>query len=359
MHVTHVTALIVVVLPLTALAAQEAAPASERLLVLNKGEATASLIDPRTRKEVALVPVGDGPHEVAVAPDGRTAVVCNYGGQKPGNSLTVIDVAAGKALRTFELRGPEPGSDTAAEEPRAYLRPHGVQFLPDGQRVAVTSEQARRLLVVDVGSGQVVRALPTGQRTLHMVALATDGRTAFGTSIHDGSLGVFALAGDADAAPARLLPTGAGAEGIAVRPGSGEVWVGNREADTVSIVDAAGVAVVANLETARFPIRVAFTPDGTKALVSCAEAGEVQVFDAVERRLAHTIVLGGDKTELSPLPIGICVQPDGDFAWVACQRGEFLAVIDLRTFAMVDRIQARRGPDGMAFARIAAADAGR
>ena len=58
---------------------------------------------------------------------------------------------------------------------------------------------------------------------------------------------------------------------------------------------------------------------------------------------------------MAPLPIGICVQPDGDFAWIACQRGEFLAVIDLQTLAMVDRVQARRGPDGMAFASIAAA----
>jgi YVTN family beta-propeller protein len=294
------------------------------------------------------VAVGTGPHEVAVSPDGRTAVVCNYGDQRPGDSLTVIDVAAAKAVRTIELERTDGGAG------RSWLRPHGIQFLPGGGRVVVTSEQARRLLVVDLESGKVVTALPTAQRTLHMVALAEDGRTAFGASIGDGTLGVFALETAAEPAPARLLETGDGAEGIAVRPGSGEIWVTNRAADTVSVVDKEGKAEVAELEAASFPIRVAFTPDGARALVSCAEAGVVQVFDCKKRELAGTIVLGGDKTELSPLPIGVCVQPDGRFAWVACQRGEFLAVIDLQTLALVDRVPARRGPDGMAFARIAA-----
>jgi DNA-binding beta-propeller fold protein YncE len=77
----------------------------------------------------------------------------------------------------------------------------------------------------------------------------------------------------------------------------------------------------------------------------------VQVFDVATKKLAHTIDLLGDKTELSPLPIGICIAPDGDRAWIACQRGEFVAVVDLSTFAMVDRLPIGMGPDGMAYAR--------
>lgn len=362
-----------------------------RLLVLNKAEATASIFDVESRHEIALVPVGDGPHEVAVAPDGRTAVVANYGGQRAGSTLTVIDVAAGAALRTIELLQPgRSASGQAADEEKRFLRPHGVQFLPDGGRVVVTSETQRRLLVVDLDARAVVRALPTVQPLLHMVALADDGRTAFGTSMRDGTLGVFDLgngrddaargtatgddaaretatgdgaargtaAGDeaaranAGAGAARVIATGAGAEGLAVRPGTSEVWVANREADTVSIYDAQRGEVVAELPTGESPIRVACTPDGARAFVTCAEAGLVQVFDCARRELVSAIDLLGDKTELSPLPIGIRIQPDGARAWVACARGEFLAVIDLATLQVIDRVPARRGPDGMAFARV-------
>ena len=41
------------------------------LVVLNKAARTASLIDLATKKSVATIPTGDGPHEVAVSPDGR------------------------------------------------------------------------------------------------------------------------------------------------------------------------------------------------------------------------------------------------------------------------------------------------
>lgn len=327
----------------------------QRLIVLNKAAGTASLFDPTTRKEVAVVEVGIGPHEVAVAPDGRTAVVCNYGDQRPGDSLTILDVPGQRAVATFALRGIDRVDGEDRE--RSWLRPHGIQYLADGRHVVVTSEQTRRLLLIDVTAQTVVRTLPTPQPQLHMVAVAADGSRAFGASLRDGTMGTFALAeAMADraapaAAMATTIATGAGAEGIAVRPHSNEVWVANRAADTLSVVDPDTGRVTAELATAAFPIRVAFTPDGSHALVSCAEAGEVQVFDCAARTLAHSIELLGDKTELSPLPIGICVAADGTFAFVACARGEFLAVVDLATFRLVDRIPAGPGPDGMAWAR--------
>ena len=45
------------------------------LVVLNKSEHTASLIDPDSGKMLAKLPVGRGPHEVIVSPDGRAAYV--------------------------------------------------------------------------------------------------------------------------------------------------------------------------------------------------------------------------------------------------------------------------------------------
>src|SRR5262245_53597069 len=136
--------------PTAWLPAQEPAAATvrhDRLLVLNKAGGSASLFDPIARKEVAKVEVGTGPHEVAVAPDGRTAVVCNYGDQRPGNSLTIVDVPAAKAVATFVLESTD-GAGADAKM-RTWLRPHGIQFLADGRHVLVTSEQSRRLLVVD------------------------------------------------------------------------------------------------------------------------------------------------------------------------------------------------------------------
>ena len=64
------------------------------------------------------------------------------------------------------------------------------------------------------------------------------------------------------------VATGSGAEGIDRTPDGREVWVTNREADTVSVVDAKTLDVVANVPAPTFPIRVKITPDGRRALVS-------------------------------------------------------------------------------------------
>src|ERR1700752_2007735 len=55
------------------------APASDLLVVLNKSDHQAALVDPRSHAVVAKIPTGRGPHEVAISPDGRTAYVSNYG----------------------------------------------------------------------------------------------------------------------------------------------------------------------------------------------------------------------------------------------------------------------------------------
>ena len=52
---------------------------SATLLVANKSEASVSLHRLPDGKELARLPTGEGPHEVAVSPDGRFAVVTDYG----------------------------------------------------------------------------------------------------------------------------------------------------------------------------------------------------------------------------------------------------------------------------------------
>ena len=87
------------------------------LVVLNKAEATASLIDLDTGKVKKTLPTGDGPHEVAVSPDGTVALVTNYGNSKAdGNSLTVKIVstsAMGSLNKYVKWVSTCPGMSTA------------------------------------------------------------------------------------------------------------------------------------------------------------------------------------------------------------------------------------------------------
>lgn len=325
-------------------------PPADRLLVCNKVENTVSIFAVAERKEIATLPTGIGPHEVAVSPDGRTAVVTDYGADKPGHTLTVIDIVAAKVRRTIAL--PRPDTAEAASN-KLFLRPHGVQFVSD-DRVIVTSEAARSLLRVHVPTGRIERTWSTPQRTMHMVSATKDGKHAAASSIADGSIVFFDLSGD-DAPTPQPIATGKGAEGLAVHPLSGDAWVGNRADNTLSIVSRATGKVTKTIDTGIVPFRVAFTADHTKVLVTCAESGELMIFDATSRELLHEGTMHGDRSEQSSLPLGVVCGPDSRFAYVTCARGEFVAIVDLQTGRLVDRIDARKGPDGIAYARPRAA----
>ena len=338
------------------LASLPAAAGEGTLVVLNKSEATASLIDLDRGASVATVPTGEGPHEVAVSPDGRLAVVADYGTrEKPGSTLTVIDVASAKAVRTIALSG--------------HSRPHGIAWLPDGKRAVVTVEESRAALLVDVAAGKVLHAIGTGQDVSHMVAVAADGSRAFVANIGSGS--VTAL--DLDKAERiRDIVTGEGAEGIDISPDGAEVWVTNREADTVTVIDAAGLGVLATLDvkdpsapdSRPFPIRARCTPDGRHVLVSNARGGEVIVIDRAKRAILRRIpmkltssetegrLFGGQFGE-SSVPIGILIPPSGKRAYIANANADVVSVLDLTTWELTGSLRPGREPDGMAWSPLA------
>ncbi|MCA8976566.1 MAG: hypothetical protein KDC98_17730, partial [Planctomycetes bacterium] len=104
----------------------------DRLLVANKAAASVSLFDPATGEELAAVPTGEGPHEIAISPDGRTAVVTNYGARQPGRTLLVIDIRAATVRKTIELQHTVT-PDGGEPEQRPLLRPHGCLFVTPRQ----------------------------------------------------------------------------------------------------------------------------------------------------------------------------------------------------------------------------------
>jgi YVTN family beta-propeller protein len=306
------------------------------LLVLNKSDNTVSLIDLATKKSVATIPTGTAPHEVAVSPDGKIAVVCNYGSQlAPGSTLTVIDIAARKSPRTIDLQ--------------KYRRPHGVAWL-HGNEVAVTTEDTKTLLIVDVEAGKVTAAIETDQDGSHMVALAPAHDRAFVANIGSGSVTVIDLKEKRRIAN---IPSGAGTEGIAISPDQREVWATNRGGDTVSVIDVASLRVIATLPSAKFPIRVKFTGDGKHVLVSNAESAAVAVFDAATRREVRRITMQQPKSSQYGAPIGILIVPALSQAFVATPNLNEVTVIDLQKWEIVDRLTTGGEPDGLGYSQLA------
>lgn len=309
------------------------------VLVANKATARLDIVDGRTGRSLATLPTGVGPHEVAVAPDGRHAVVCNYGEAVPGDSLTIVDLPARAVIRTITLG--------------EHRRPHGVAFVPgQANLVAVTSETSEALLLVDIARGAVLTAIPTQQKGSHMVALRADGTRAYTANIGDGSVTELDLV---TRAPLRVHPVAAKAEAIALSPDGAALWVGSNDEHTVTVLDTATWQTRAVLAAPTLPIRVALTRDGRHAVVSDAMSGELRIFDATAGKLraAVTLPLAADAPPGpgdSPVPIGVVLVDDPAVALVSEARSGRVAVIDLATAAVVGYLALAPGIDGIAWA---------
>ncbi|MCK9490385.1 MAG: beta-propeller fold lactonase family protein [Xanthomonadales bacterium] len=314
------------------------AAAAGVLLVGNKSAASVHALDLADGRKLAQFETGDGPHEIEVSPDQRWAVVSDYGSDQAGNSLTVIDWSAREVSQRIDLG--------------EHSRPHGMAFLPDGRRLAVTTEGSDSLVLVDLAEGTVLQAINVGGGLPHMVALSPDGRRAYVTRLRAGMVSVV----DLDAGKVLVeIATGDGAEGVAVSPDGREVWVGNRGEDTISIIDAESLELQATLASEGFPIRVTMSADGRHVLVTNARAATLSVFDRRRRELAATVNLSDPDASYQPsmlgntaLPIGSTFSADGRRAFVAISGGDQVAVIDTGTWQVLEHWPTGREPDALA-----------
>jgi DNA-binding beta-propeller fold protein YncE len=335
------------VLGLLATALNVAPAAAETLLVVRKSDAAIDLIDPGSGARLASVSLGYAPHEVSVSPDGRLAAVSNYGSrEQPGSTLSIVDLEQPRELRRIDLA--------------PHTRPHGVAWFA-ADRIAVTTEGSKHLLVVEPESGRIVSAIATDQDVSHMVVVDAGGQRAYVTNIGSGTTTALDLAAGRKLTD---LATGAGSEALALTPDGRELWVAARAAGELVIVNTDKLEVTARLPLPGIPIRIAITPDGRTALVTCAGTAEVVAFDVatrserVRRRVDVPKAPGADQRALarlapdSVLPIGLRVSGDGASAFVAATMGDVVVQFATGSLEPLRTIGAGGEPDGLAVTAV-------
>lgn len=308
------------------------------LVVLNKSEHTASLIDPDSGKTLAKLPVGRGPHEVIVSPDGRTAYVSNFGPygicppgdtmcKVPGNTITVLDLAERKVRTTYDY-GTNKGQ-------------HGSEVSRDGKLIWVTSETPQSLLEIDAASGKIVNQWLTKQERSHLVVVTPDEKKFYVTNTISGSVTVIERATGA----AKVIPIGKGAEAITMSPDGREVWVGMPADNKLAVISTARDEITDTIESGgKQPQRVRFTPDGKEVWVSHVAADTLTVIDAKSRKVVANVSVG-------KRPQGIIFTPDGRRGYFALSGSNQVAVIDVPGRKLVQSFDTGLDPDGIGYGR--------
>ena len=302
---------------------------ADRLLVLNKEDATLAIHDVESGKVLGTVPTGNSPHELAVDSEGRFAYVANYGnGPQPGQTISIIDLAAMKELRRLDLG--------------ALKRPHGIAFA-DG-KVYFTAEANRLIGRFDPQSTVIDWLMGTGQVGTHMVLPNRDASRIITANIGSDSITVFERAQGPAGWNATVIPVGKGPEGLDVSPDGRQLWTAHSRDGGVSIIDLAQKKVVDRFDAGtKRSNRIKFTADGKQVFISDLEAGELLVFDTASKKEVKRLKLGR-------MVEGILMSRDGARAYVAVAGENHIAVVDVAKLEAVGKIQTGAGPDGMAWA---------
>jgi YVTN family beta-propeller protein len=308
--------------------AGDLAPVARRarflVYVPNSLSDTVDVIDPRTYRVIRSFRTTATPQHVVPSWDLKTLWV----NESSGNHLTAIDPMTGRAIRRVAVADPynlyfTPDGRSAlvmAERLRRidFRDPHTMKlkhslpvpcagvnhadFTADGSTFLASCEFSADLIVVPASGGRVLKRIALSPSSMPQdVRLAPDGRTFLVADMGRG--GVWLV--DAHTFRVRrFVPTGRGAHGIYPSRDASVLYVSNRGAGSISVLDARTLHVlkVWHLPGGGSPDMGGVTADGRQLWLSGRYNSVVYVIDTRTGHLLHRIPVGAG-------PHGLCVWP--------------------------------------------------
>ncbi len=180
-----------------------------RALTANQSSGSVSLIDIPGQKVLDEIVTGDRPAGVAVAPDGRQAIVTHWWGydaavlKVENDRLAIagrVDVgaeprgviydpsgqAAYVAVGVFdEVVKIDPAQLKVTKRAKVGREPRSLALTPDGKSLVVTNARSQNVTLIDIGSFEPKRNIDVSGENLRQVAVSPDGKFAILANMKD------------------------------------------------------------------------------------------------------------------------------------------------------------------------------
>ena len=275
------------------IAAQQAAHAAGAVLVMNSNDATLSVIDLASQRELRRIPVLREPHHYALTPDGRDLLV----GDTVGNELFDLDPA------TFEIRRQVPVAD-----------PYQLGFSPDAKYLVVNGLARAQVDVYDPATYKLVKRFKLPSMPSHL-AFAPDASAVYVSLQGTGKLAAI----DLRRMEVRWeTPIGPAPAGVLWQ--NGRVLVAIMGSDDVAVLDPADGRVESRIRTGRGAHQLFRSPDEKLIYVNNRVDGTSVALDAATLKPVRTYKLPGG-------PDDIQFAPDGK-VWFTLRFVNKVAVLD-------------------------------
>ena len=283
-------------------------------VVLNSDDDSLSVIDSDSYKEISRTHIGRGPHHLIQTPDGRTLIIAMSG----SNELVMIDRTSGVEKQRI----------TASD-------PYQIGFSPDGKFFVAASIRLDRIDIYDGSTFQLLHRLPAATMPSH-IAFSHDSKTVFVTL--QGTSGLISI----DLASGKInwtVQVGRQPAGIITRPG-GTLLVGIMGSDYIAEVDPTNGNVIRKIQTGNGAHNFLASADGKTLYVTNRVAGTISVLDANTLAVTSTLKAPGG-------PDDMAMSPDGHELWVTGRWHAWVDVIEVASGALKTSVPVGRSPHGI------------
>ena len=290
----------------------------ERVIVLNSGEGTVSIIDRATRKVVDTYPVGKEPHHLMpVLNKDDELVIAN----SASNDLVFLNPLTGEVKRRL---------------PR-ISDPYQLGYSPDGKWFVSVSLRLDRVDIYAMPNYELKARIATKKTPSH-VAFSNDSRFAYVTMQDSDELVALDLGTQKEAWRMKIGKTPAG---IWMSP-QGFLFIGIMGQDFVQVVDPAKRETVRKIVTGRGAHNVFPMGDGVRVLVSNRVDGTITPVNYKTFTVGKPIKVGRGVDCLE-------VSADGKEVWATVRWEARVAVIDMTGVKPIEYIPVGRSPHGIYF----------
>lgn len=303
-------------------AAPASAPPARRhvgapVFVLNSLDASVSVIDPARWTEVRRIEVGKEPHHLYLTPDEQQLLVANAS----GNSLSIIDpltaelkrtlrgisdpyhlrfspdmrwfVTAANRLDHVDLYRWQPQAEPPLQLVKRLPAPKVPSHLAIDSRSSVvfaSLQDSDELLAIDLATQSVRWKVRCGRMPADLYLTADDRRLLVGLT-GDKVVEVWDVS-SAQPKVEKRIATGEGAHAFRARGDQRGLFVSNRVAHTISLIDLGALEVVRTLPVPGGPDCMELMGDGRTLLVSSRWARKLSVIDLEQGRLVRQVPVG-------------------------------------------------------------------
>lgn len=297
------------------------------LFVANQYEHTALVYDIQSKKVLSRVEVGVNGHEVAIDPAGHFGYVPIYGNAgvgRPGTDgdrIDIIDLKEGKLEGSIPLGKP--------------VRPHCAKFGPDGF-LYVSAELAQALYIVDVKTRKVVGEIPTGAPESHMFVISPNGKRAYTSNVHAGSVSVLDLE---KRSLITVIPVAKTIQRISISPMGDYVYTHDQDASVVYAIDTLSNKIAKRMEVPATIYSSQLTLTGN-TFVAVSPSGKLFVFNLEFKKTMETFEV--------PKALGeVTLTAESNYAYVSCPAAGVIEVLNLHTYKLESPITLTPGVDGL------------